>query len=184
MEWLQSLINNFSQLFRWFFILQPWEQALRVRAGIYVVRFQGGIHFKIPFIDFIFKQNCRERVMDTGAQTCTTLDGKTITLLSTLAYTIEDVTPLYQKLHQAQDSIRTIIQNIISDYIVHRKISQCTQAQVLAHVGSNLDLTQYGLINIRFGITDYVVVRTYRLINEGFNDYFSNHLKTDTPEEE
>ena len=66
---LQDVLTRFSELLKWRFVLQPREQALRVRAGRCITKFEGGIHFKVPCFGAIFKQNCRLHISDVLQQT-------------------------------------------------------------------------------------------------------------------
>jgi len=180
MDWLTSFINRFTEAFRWFYILQPWEQALRVRMGRKVVKHEGGVHVKVPYIDYIFKQNTRLRLTPVPAQTVTTLDDKTITLSGALAYRVRDVTPLYMKLHMAEGTIARRTQGIISRYIAWHEFKDCSPAMVMRHVDDTLDIAKYGLTEIEFILKDFAVVRTYRLITgEIAEDTELNSLQTD-----
>ncbi len=183
MEWLQTLFNRFTEIFKWFWILQPWEQALRVRGGKKIVKFNGGIHFKIPYVDYIFKQNCRLRVSVVPSMTVTTLDGKTITLAGALSYRVDDVEPLYQKLHMAEDTIARQTQGIITGYIAWHHFPDCSPATVLQHVDDTLSLEDYGLAEVEFILKDFAVVRTYRLIMGDVETFVDHSLQTDEANE-
>ncbi len=182
MSWLTDILTRFTEAFKWWFVLQPWEQALRVRAGRKIKKFEGGIHIKIPYIDAIFKQNCRLRITDCGHQTLTTADNHTITLTSQLRYRVEDVTPLYEKLHMAEETIAQMVQEAISDFVTASLLMDCLPPQIIEVVHERLDFTEFGLAEPKFAICDFACVKTYRIINEGFAGYLSHSLQTDKPE--
>lgn len=182
MEWLQNLMNQFGELFRWFYILQPWEQALRVRCGKHIRLHAGGLHFRVPYIDFIFKQNTRLRISDVPAQTITTLDARTITLSGALQYRVADITPLFTKLHMAENTIAQECQAILTEYIAWNEFSQCSPKDVMAHVQKNVSFEQYGLADVRFILKDFAVVKTYRFITGDMDTYLDHSLQTDEPE--
>lgn len=179
MEWLQTIFDRFTEAFRWLWILQPWEQALRVRCGKKIVKFHGGIHFKIPYLDYVFKQNCRLRLSGIPSQTVTTLDDKTITLSGALAYRVEDVTPLYQKLHMAEDTITRKTQGVISRYIAWHHFKDCSPQKVTEHVDETLEIGQFGLADVEFILKDFAVVKTYRFITGDIESYEAATLRTD-----
>jgi hypothetical protein len=181
--WLNSLITNFAEAFKWFYILQPWEQALRVRIGKHITLHSGGLHFKIPYIDFIFKQNTRLRISDVPSQTITTLDSRTITLSGALQYRVNDITPLFTKLHMAENTIAQECQAILTEYIACNVFAVCTPKHVMEHAQSNLRLEQYGLADVRFILKDYAVVKTYRFITGDMAMWTDHALETDTPED-
>jgi len=176
-------MSRFAEAFRWLWILQPWEQALRVRGGKKIVKFDGGLHFKIPYLDYIFKQNCRMRLSEVPSQTVTTLDGKSITLSGALAYRVEDVEPLYMKLHMAEETIARKTQGIISSYIAWNQFNKCSPKHVMEFVSHNLQLESYGLAEVEFILKDFAVVKTYRFITGDIEAYMSNSLRTDQADE-
>jgi hypothetical protein len=175
MAWLQSLMTHFGEAFRWFYILQPWEQALRVRCGKHIRLHAGGLHFKVPYIDYIFKQNTRLRISDVPAQTITTLDAQTITLSGALQYRVADITPLFTKLHMAENTIAQECQAILTEYIAWKDI--------MSHVQERLNLEQYGLADIRFILKDFAVVKTYRFITGDMDTWTDHSLQTDAAED-
>lgn len=179
MEWLQSFISHFTGAFKWLYVLQPWEQALRVRAGRYITMHDGGIHFKIPYLDYIFKQNTRLRLSEVGVQTVTTLDQKTITLSGALSYRVRDITPLYQKLHQPEDTISRQVQAIISTFIATHKSEDCGPQALMDHVKDNLDVEQYGLADTKFILKDFASVKTYRFVTGNLENWAAHTLETD-----
>ena len=181
MGWLETVLTRFAEAFKWWFILQPWEQGLRVRAGRYVKKFEGGVHFRIPYLDSIFMQNCRMRVSDMGHQTITTRDGKTLTIAGQLKYRVKDVEPLYMHLHTAEETLLQVVQAVVTRYVANRDEKQCHPDILMNHVNKTLHFEQYGLADVSYAVSDYANVRTYRLINEGFATYNSHALQTDMP---
>ena len=183
MEWFQNLIDRFAEAFRWFYILQPWEQALRIRCGKWVRKHEGGLHFKIPYIDYIFKQNCRFRITDVPNQTITTLDDKTITIAGALKYRVEDVTPLYMNLHMADNTIAQTVQGILTEHIAWSTFEQCEPEKLMNFVNNKLDLGRWGLAEVEFILTDFAAVKTYRFITGDLNRWTENSLETDEAED-
>src|SRR6267142_243142 len=88
---IQNILDFFKTLLQWWFIVEPWEQAVRVRFGKNVHLFNGGTHFRVPFFDSVYTQNVRRRMTSIGSQTVTTRDRKLVTIHSTLGFTIVDV---------------------------------------------------------------------------------------------
>jgi hypothetical protein len=184
MEWLQTVFDRFAEAFRWFYILQPWEQALRIRAGKWTVKHTGGIHFKVPYIDYIFKQNCRLRITDVPNQSVTTLDDYTITFAGGLRYKVRDVEPLYTKLHMAEDTISTYVQGILTQKIAWSRYDDCEPEKLMSHVDSEMaaQLIEWGLEDFEFILTDFAKVKTYRFITGDLNKYRNHQLQTDEAE--
>ena len=63
-EWLQAIFNFFGR-FRVFYIVMPWEQAIRARLGSRVKLIGSGFHWKLPFLDRVFTQNIRLHVVSS-----------------------------------------------------------------------------------------------------------------------
>ena len=179
MHWLGELFSKVGSLFNWFFVVVPWEQAIRVRMGKTITKLGPGVHFQVPFIDRVYIQNVRDRVAATTSQTLTTSDGKTITLCAAIRFSIEDIVPMYTLLHQASDTICMEVEGHFSDYIISHTDSECTPELVLVHVLSKTCLEQYGLKLTKVFLTDFAKVKTYRLINGGLDHYTSVSISTD-----
>lgn len=181
MSWLQTVFDRFSEAFKWLFLLQPWEQAIRIRAGKWVKKFHGGIHFRIPYLDSIFKQNCRLRISDIPNQSVTTLDDYTITFAGALRYRVFDVEPLYMKLHMAEDTINTYVQGILTQKIAWSDYADCEPEKLMGHVNKEMtgQLCEWGLEEFEFILTDFAKVKTYRFITGDLNRYRDHALQTD-----
>lgn len=183
MTWLTELLDRFTQAFQWFFILQPWEQALRVRAGKKIRKYEGGIHFKVPYIDFIFKQNTRFRVSAVPAQNVDTLDGNAMTISGSLGYRVVDLTPLYILLHTADETLGQKVQRCVCEYIEARNREDITPTDMMECVTEKLKFGQYGLEDVEFIVTDMVQVKTLRLIMGDLDKYTEFALQTNEADE-
>lgn len=179
MSWLQQIFSSFGQLLKWWFVVLPWERAIRVRLGKHVVCFEAGLHFQIPFIDRLYVQNIRRRIAPIHAQTITTKDGRTVTLAGCLSYVISDIVKLYQTLHQAEATIMQHVQGLISEFVVNQNFDECSPQRITEEVDRGLDLGQFGLAQTKFFLTDFAAVRTYRLLNDGLSRYAGDELDTE-----
>lgn len=173
MESIKELFRQAGNLFRWWYIVAPWEQSIRVRLGKKVEVLNEGVHLRIPFADRVFIQSTRRRFLSLGTQTISTLDEKVITIGAKLGYEIQDIGKLYDTLHDAEDTLAAETAGMIARYINCRKIKDVKPLTIESYVAEHLNLTQYGLGSTRFFITDFAVVRTYRLIQSFPKDYGS-----------
>jgi regulator of protease activity HflC (stomatin/prohibitin superfamily) len=185
MAWLQTIFERFTEAFKWWFVLQPWEQALRVRAGRWITKFEGGVHFRIPYLDAIFKQNIRLRLTDIPQQTVTNLEEQTFTVAGALRYRVEDVTPLYMKLHMAEETLAYTVQSQVADYIATSDSEGCEPGAIQDVINDTIvsQFTEYGLAEVRFLLTDFARVRTYRLIMGNMEKWNAHSLRTDAEDE-
>jgi hypothetical protein len=162
-----AILDFLKNLLAWWFLVEPWEQAVRVRFGKHYVLRHPGVHFKFPFFDIVYKQNVRRRTSSVPLQTLTTRDGKTMTVLGSLGYSIVDVLKLHLTLHDAESTIKQMVQGLVSEYVATHDLLDCTPAQVTAAVRAQLQLAKFGLGDVEFFLTGYVSnIRTYRLISD------------------
>lgn len=167
----------------WWFIVEPWEQAVRVRLGNRVQLFGPGPHMKVPFFDVLYKQNNRRRVSGIPLQTLTTKDDIPLTVHGSIGYKIADVLKLHMTLQDAEESVRQEVLGCITKYVVETNAVDCRPATIIAHVVATLDLKKYGLDDVEFFLNGYVSnVPTYRLIQDSMVGYMgSTSLSTCNP---
>ena len=163
---LFEFIRRFAESFVWWTIIQPWEGAIRVRFGRWVKTLHPGIHFRIPFIDSVYRQTIRLRFCMMGAQTLSTNDRHTITLAASIGYRIDDVEKLYNTLHHAEETIRQLAMSEIAHFIQSRSLSECCPKTIEDDVSKTLCLDEFGISSDGIRLTDFAVVKTFRIINE------------------
>lgn len=168
-----QLIRSFILAFRWWIIILPWEQGIRVRWGKKVKLLNSGPHLKLPFIDLIFVQNMRSRMAHIPTQTVSTKDGKTVTLGAAVAYSIEDVNKLYSSLHDADATIMNLCQVAIAQIVLLQNAADLNPIDLGNKATEIVNLQQYGLTNIQVCITDFAFVKTFRLIQDSRYSYTS-----------
>lgn len=183
MSWLQQIVDGIRNLVQWWFIVLPWERAVRVRFGRRVQSFDAGIHFRAPFVDRVYVQNVRQRIVALYPQTLTTADGKTITCTGSVRYCIEDLLKLYRTLHQPDATIRQHVEGLLAEFVVTRELHACTPEDISEHVTERMDLAEFGLSKGRFFLTEFAVVKTYRLIGGDMQRWVgsASELNTELP---
>ncbi len=161
-EFFQYIFNSVKM----WVIVQPWESGIRVRCGKKVKKLKGGVYFRIPYLDNVFVQEMRLRVVDAPVQTCMTSDLKTITLKSAIGYTIKDVYKLYNTLYHPETSILNIAMAEIAQSVFIQECANITPQDIEKKVLEKLKEQDYGIDFDYFKITSYAAVRTYRLIQD------------------
>ena len=179
MSWIKETLEYLTKFFQWWVIIQPWETGLRVRLGNKVKILESGIHFRIPFIDLIYSQTDRLRIADLPLQTVTSRDGKTLSIKSSVGYSISNIKILYETLYNTEGTICNIVMGEISDYVSTNDLDQCVPSLIEETVKAKLNLSNYGIKYEYVKIIGYAVVRTYRLI--GDQNWFPNELSTSNP---
>ena len=117
MNLLNSIADFLSKLLNWWFTVMPWEQAIHVRRGKHAKVKGPGFYWKIPFVDQIFLQTTRMRMVDVPMQTMSTKDGSTVTVKSVMGYAISDINLLYQTLYHPEMTLNSMIMGRIGEYI-------------------------------------------------------------------
>ena len=180
MESITKVFSIFTKLLQWWVVIAPWEQAVRVRLGKHVKLLGKGVHFRIPFIDRIFIQTTRRRLVHVDTQTLTTKDNKHVTISGSLGYSIDDLLMVYETLHQPQDTIIQEVMSYVSEYIVTHDLVDCAPSAIQEHVNSIIDIKKYGLVSYGFVVIDFAVVMTVRLMNHEPNRWEQSSFNTDS----
>lgn len=183
MNFIQNILDLLSKLVSWWFVVLPWEQAVRVRGGSRVRLYGAGLHFKVSFLDYVWIQNTRRRASHVDAQTLSTRDGKTVTVAGSLAYRVENVMALQTSLHQAAQTLIQIAAGACSKYVITHSFGECTPEAIVAAVNEAVgpEFERIGLGDAEFFLTDFVTTdRTYRLVQNavGASSYYSGGLST------
>lgn len=160
-----------SELFKWWVVVTPWEQAVRVRAGKRTHILGPGIHARLPLIDVVYKQPIRLRAQHINGQTVSTKDGKTISVSSAIRFEIEDIELVYQRMHNASELLEQEVQSVLAQVITQNRLEEISPTYIENEVFSRLSFKCYGLKLHGFFVTGFAVVKTYRLINGEMGTY-------------
>lgn len=172
MNIIGEILSQIGQLFNWLYVVMPWEQALRIRAGKHIRKIQPGIHLRIPFIDIVYKQGSRIRAVSLDDQTVTTKDGQTISFCGSIRYRIGDIEKMYANVHNPSDTLRQETQGIITAYFATHRSEDCTMELIRKHTSNKLDFSNFGFIDVEFFLKDFAKVKTYRFISGPMEGYY------------
>lgn len=175
-----DLLRSFWRLFIWWFVVQPWESAIRVRLGKTRKRVGPGLHFRIPYADVVYRQSTRLRYATTMPQTVSTKDGFALTISGQLGYKIIDLDKLYDTVQQGENAVRAIAQGAIAGYVFEHDLAECSPVDVERGVASKLGLAEYGLEYAALQLTTFCRVKTYRLIMDNHENAWEDLLNTRT----
>lgn len=173
---IRELLDYILNVFKFWIIVQPWEQAVRTRFGKNKKVLYGGIHFRIPFMDGFYIQCTRLRVANMPMQNLTTKDFKTITLNGSIGYEISNIGTLYDTMYEPESTITGIAMGAIADYIYSHNSADINTDDIEKTVLENLDLTKYRISVSYYKLINFAVVRTYRLIQDQSQIYRSETL--------
>ena len=156
-------------------IVQPWEVGLRIRCGKTIKNLDKGIYFRLPYFDSVYIQESRLRVISLATQTITTLNGQTITLNGAIGYSLIDINKLYDTLFHPETTVSNITMSNISTFICSREHEDIKVDMLEKHILAELKKLDYGLDFSYFKVTNFAIVRTYRLIQD--QNWFSEGLE-------
>jgi regulator of protease activity HflC (stomatin/prohibitin superfamily) len=166
MEWAKQLLEAIQKLFIWWVIINPWEMGVRSRAGRTAQLLNPGCHFRIPYFDTVLVQPVRERVTNLSPQVCTTLDKEVMTLAINISYQINDISKVYNTIHNPEGTICSIAMGEASKVIGSLILSDCHQRAVESAILESLDELDIGIKIKGIRIVTFAKVRTYRIIQD------------------
>jgi regulator of protease activity HflC (stomatin/prohibitin superfamily) len=167
MDSIKNLLDYILNVFKFWIIINPWERGIRVRFGKNQKLLSAGLHFRIPFFDNFYIQCTRLRVVALPMQTLTSKDGKTVTINGAAGYEITNIETLYNTMLYPEQTITNIIQGFVSDYIYANDMVSASPDEIQDHVMTALnDVDKYGIKITYFKLTNFAIVRTYRLIQD------------------
>ncbi len=180
----QEMLRQFGRLFRWWIIVLPWDQAIRVRLGKHTRVLGPGVYWRIPYVDLVFQQSIRQRSARNDMQTLTTADGQTISLSSQMIFSIFDIEMLFQSLHHPEDTLTAIVQASTAYVVSEHRSHEVTPESIEAHLNEQVCFDEMGLTGVQFFITNFAKVRTYRLLQDVTREWRTGDgLRTDQHED-
>lgn len=178
MNQIKDFFEYIFNVFKIWVIIQPWEQGLIVRTGKKIRKVNGGIYFKLPYLDSVYVQETRTRMVQVCIQTLTTKDFKTITLNTGFGYKINDLEKLYNSLYHPEGTLTNMAMGYVSDFVWANDISDINPISIEKFVLEKMNKEDYGLQFEYFKITNFASVKTFRLIQDG-QSWVDNNLVLD-----
>lgn len=174
---LVALIERFGYQLMPFVIVEEWNAGVHLRFGKWIRTMDGGIYFKIPFIDNVIECPVITQSVNLPAQTLTTLDEESVVLKSIIRYNITDVKKYLLSVMHANDVLIDTTQGIIRDVV------EMTTWNDLVDVNSQITnevkefVTKWGIEVEAVTITDLGIVKSFRIF--GDEGHKSTILPTD-----
>jgi regulator of protease activity HflC (stomatin/prohibitin superfamily) len=161
-------IGNFIRNMTPWVMVEPWEQALRVRLGKYVRKLSPGTHLRIPYIDVVHKKSARYRTALCSPQTLTTKDGKTVVCSVAIGYTLVDIEKLFNTIYDVNATITQVVASYVADEVAATKYADLKAVKINEKLTALLqnEFEKYGLGGITVRIQDFAFIRAFRLIQD------------------
>jgi len=178
MEWFKEIFNQLWSLLKWWVIVQPWEQGLRIRLGKKVKLLDKGIHFRLPYFDSVYVQPIRLTYTNMAPQTLLTKDGRNLTIALIVGYKITDVFKLYNSVSEVEGFISGSVMGEVSDFICSNINENCKPDLISTHLRNKFKSMDFGLCVSEIKVTSFAEVKTYRLIQD--TNWMGNGHKLNT----
>ena len=161
--------------FRLWVDVAPWECCVRVRLGSRVKTLRKGFHLLLPVVDRIYRFSREVRTSNVYAQTLTTEGGQTVSLRAVVRWRISDLRKLLESSASPEDELMDVIATSIADAVV------TSRGNIPLSFSSNfVDLPGREVLSIR--LTDFVLCRTYRLLNDNMTEHtWADKVKVENP---
>jgi regulator of protease activity HflC (stomatin/prohibitin superfamily) len=169
---LVEVILSFLELFKFWDVLNVWEQGVKTRLGKYpkpVQILEAGFHWKLPFnIDEIHTVSIARQAIELGSQTITTKDEKCIVLEAVLTYEVKDVERALFKVGDEISAVKERIQSIIRYEIVKTDFSEINNEGIEESINekSKKEGNKWGIKVISVSIKSLGKITSIRLINQ------------------
>lgn len=161
-ETIQYILGSF----KFWFIINPWEEGVRVRFGKYQKKFGAGTYIKIPYFDSVYVEQVRLRIIPMPLQSMTMKNGKTLTARCAIGYKIVDVQKLYNTINQPEITIQNLALDAITKFVSDFDEDIFDIDRLKKTVLEVLHKTEYGIEFQYVKISSICEVRTYRLIQD------------------
>lgn len=175
--WLATVFHAMSQPLKWWVVVAPWEQGIRVRLGKDAVVLNPGIHFRIPFLDRVYVQSIRLRIVTSGSLTVSTLDKKVVTTILTVRFAIKNVKLLYNTIANPETTLINHVSSLAAEYISETISTDLSHKSLSEHVDNQLNIGGWGLSEVSVSIIDFVFARTYRLMGNEYERCYGLDLE-------
>lgn len=171
MQLIDSITGFISKLIQWWFTVMPWEQAIFVRRGNKTKVLGPGLYFKIPFIDSVYVQTTRMRMIDIPMQTMSSKDGIAVTIKSCIGYSISDILVLYKNLYHPEMTLSSMVMGHIGQMIRSSDLNEISPANIEKLINDQIGSFEFGLKDVTVRITTFAIVKTFRLMQDGSGLY-------------
>lgn len=161
-------ISDFFSRFVFWFVVEPWQQCLRVRFGKHVKKIPPGTHLKIPYFDSLHVQHSRFRTALCAPQTLTTKDGHTVVCTFAVGYALDDIEKTYQTLSDANGTITQMVSSYAADAVAKTNRADLSAVQISEDLTIDLSnkFYDYGLKDVSIQLQDFAFIKAFRLIQD------------------
>lgn len=166
-EFLLGLITDILPCF----VVTEYNKAVVFRAGKFHKVADGGIHWKIPFIDQPDERTVITTTMSIPTQSITTKDGIQLVVKAVVKYNINDIKKHVLNVYDPIDAISDTTQGIVKEQITSRFLKDCADNELDNEITKKVRVAvkHWGLEIEKVTLTDMGTIKSLRLFNETSN---------------
>lgn len=176
MNWVKELLEYIYNGIRFWVVVQPWEQGIRVRLGRTQKVLKAGVHLAVPLIDAVYIQDVRLRVNEMSVQTISTKDGEPLTLKLAMGYIIKDISKLYNTLHNPECTLENICKSLIAQNVLGQTKDLIKPDKIEFDVLQEMESHDYGIEVKYVKVSSFCFVNSFRLIQDQDYTYSAINL--------
>jgi regulator of protease activity HflC (stomatin/prohibitin superfamily) len=172
-ERLFEFLQQFSDLFRCWTIVHPYEGGLVLRLGVYNRDLKPGFNWLIPFkFEHIITEHVVPRTSRIHSMSTTTKDGKTIGFEAVVTWRINDLTKSLLEVSSLKDAIADCCMGVIGTELAESSWEDILHGRVVDSLGSACRKNgwRWGVEIMRVQLTGVAAVKNIRLLQDQFND--------------
>ncbi len=176
--WLDQLLQIAAKPFQWWIVIAPWERGVQVRLGKTASELMPGIHLRIPWLDRVYVQSTRIRIVSTNNQTVSTKDGKVVTIHLAVRFSIASMLQVYESVSDPGLTLLNSVMSWASEHISETNSSVLTHKSIERFVNHKAKDCDWGLENLSARVLGFAFVRTYRLLVHDYERSFGLDLES------
>jgi regulator of protease activity HflC (stomatin/prohibitin superfamily) len=111
---LIDLLTSSIHMLMFWTVVQPYEQAVRMRLGEFREVLDPGFHWKMPFaIDYVHTEHVVPKTERLSSMATTTTDGRNVGFDAVITYRINDIKKAVLEVEDVRDSIADACAGVI-----------------------------------------------------------------------
>lgn len=124
---LIDIVTGFGEALLPFTIVDDFQEAVILRFGKFSRSLKPGIHFMIPFLERVIKDNVVLRTTDLSPQSLVTQDNKTVTIRLIATWRITDIKKALLEVEGIDDVLKDTFYASAGEYVQRHTFAEISQ---------------------------------------------------------
>lgn len=164
---IADLIKEFSHLFVFWYVLDPYLAGIVLRYGRAVRDLKPGFNWIAPFgVERALTANIAMHTVTIGPQSLMTKDAKQIVITSVATCNVEDVDAFILKVNGGFTALEDAATGAISDLIVRKTLAELADMNLAYELEKKVRqlAKRWGVGVDKLQIVDFSTMKSYRLL--------------------